>query len=58
MFEKYKDVLSVLEVCEALHIGKNTAYDYLKKGVIKSIKVGKKYLVPKCYLIDFVNKYR
>ncbi len=58
MFEKYKDVMSVLEVCEALHIGKNTVYNYLKKGVIKSIRVGKKYLIPKCFLVDFINTYR
>jgi excisionase family DNA binding protein len=58
MFDKYKDVLSVNEVCEALHIGKNTIYEYLKTGVIKSIKVGKKYLIPKCFLIDFINQYR
>lgn len=58
MFDKYKDVLSVLELCEALQIGKNTAYEYLKNGVIKSIKIGKKYLIPKCFLIDFINTYR
>lgn len=58
MFEKYKDILSVVEACEALHIGKNTLYTYLKQGVIKSIRIGKKYLIPKEFLCDFVNRYR
>ncbi len=58
MFDKFKDVLTVVEACEALHIGKNTLYDYLKKGIIKSVKIGKKYLIPKICLIDFINQYR
>lgn len=58
MFDKYNDVLSVNDVCTALHIGKNTIYKFLKHGVIKSIKIGNKYLVPKMFLIDFVNTYR
>lgn len=58
MFEKYNDVLTVDETCTALNIGKNSLYKLLKIGAIKYIKVGKKYLVPKVYLIDFINKYR
>lgn len=58
MFEGYKDVLSVNDVCKALNIGKNTLYIFLKNETIKSIKIGKKYLIPKVYLIDFINEYR
>ncbi|MBQ6753258.1 MAG: helix-turn-helix domain-containing protein [Clostridia bacterium] len=58
MFESYKDVLTVDDVCRALSLGKNTVYSLLKNGTIKSIKVGKKYLIPKLYLIDFVNNSR
>lgn len=58
MFEKFKDVLTVVEACEALHIGKNTLYSLLKSGIIKSIKIGKKYLIPKIYLVDYINQYR
>ncbi len=58
MFDDYSDVLTVTDLCDALCIGKNTAYELLKLDVIKNIKVGRKYLIPKVCLIDFVNKYR
>ena len=54
MFDKYPDVLTVDQVCDALSIGKNTVYQLLKKNQIKHIKVGKKFLVPKIFLIDFI----
>ena len=58
MFDDYKDVLTVDEVCKALSAGKNSVYKMLKDGLIKYIKVGKKYLIPKICLIDFINRYR
>lgn len=58
MFDTYKDVLTVEEVCKALSMGKNTLYGLLQKGKIKSIKIGRKYFVPKVCLIDFVNSIR
>ncbi len=58
MFSNYKDVLTVKETCTALKIGKNSLYKLLKIGTIKYIKVGRKYLIPKVYLIDYINKYR
>ncbi|MBQ9946467.1 MAG: helix-turn-helix domain-containing protein [Clostridia bacterium] len=58
MFENFSDVLTVEDVCSALCLGKNTAYELLKLNVIKSIKLGRKYLIPKVYLVDFVEKYR
>ncbi len=58
MFEDYRDIMTVNEVCIALSVGKNTLYRLLKIGSIKHIKVGKKFLIPKVCLIDFINKYR
>lgn len=58
MFESYKDVLTVDEVCSALSLGRNSVYDLLHSGEIKSIRIGKKYLIPKVYLIDFINLNR
>lgn len=55
MFEQYKDILTVDEVCKALTMGKNTIYKLLRDNTIKSIKVGKKYFIPKIALIDFIN---
>lgn len=58
MFDSLKDVLSVDEACKALGIGKNKMYELLNKNIIMSIRVGKKYCIPKEFLIDFVNSFR
>lgn len=55
MFENYNDVLTVSEACKALRIGKNSLYRLLKDESIKSIKIGTKYLIPKIYLIEYLN---
>jgi len=54
MFDSYPDVVSVEEIQQILRIGKNAVYQLLKDGAIKSIKVGKRYVVPKKYIIDFL----
>ncbi|MDD6526350.1 MAG: helix-turn-helix domain-containing protein [Oscillospiraceae bacterium] len=58
MFNNYKDILTVDEACAALSIGKNSIYKLLKTGTIKSIKIGRKYIIPKIYLIDYINRFR
>lgn len=58
MFENFKDVLTINEACTALSMGKNTLYKLIKLGRLKCIQVGKKYLIPKVCLIDFINKCR
>ncbi|MDL2219753.1 helix-turn-helix domain-containing protein [Ruminococcaceae bacterium OttesenSCG-928-O06] len=49
------DVLTVDQLIEYLPIGRNNIYALLKSGVIKSIKVGRKYIIPKKYLLDFLE---
>ena len=58
MFDCFRDVFSVLEACNALHIWNITLYNLLKSGIINSIRIGKKYLIPKIYLIDYIDKHR
>ena len=55
-FEDYPDVVSVEEIQQMLRIGKNAVYTLLKDGVIKSVKVGKRYIVPKKYVVEFLLK--
>lgn len=55
MLNKYKDILSVKDLCEILDIGKNTAYRLLKNGDIKSIRIGNKYKIPKRYLLEYLK---
>ncbi len=53
MLDKYKDIMTVADLCEALGIGKNTAYKLLKSGEIKSVRIGRIYKIPK----QCVEKY-
>lgn len=55
MFEKYKDVVSVDDLCNMLDIGKNSAYKLLQNKQIKSIRIGKVYKIPKRYVLDYLN---
>ena len=56
VFDSYPDVVSVEEIRQMLRIGKNAVYTLLKDGEIKSIKVGKRYIVPKKYVTEFLIK--
>ena len=54
LFETYPDVVSIDEIQQMLRIGKNAVYELLKTQKLKSIKVGKRYIVPKKYVFDFL----
>ena len=58
ILNKYPDILTVKDVMEILRVGKNTAYQLLNSGEIRSRKVGKKYLIPKKSVIDYINSIR
>lgn len=57
MFEDYKDVLTAQEAREALSIGMNSMYKLLHEGKVKSIRIGSKFLIPKKFLVDFINSH-
>ena len=54
ILKEYPDVLSVQEVAKILRIGKNKAYGLVNDGIISSIKMGGKIIVPKLSLIQFL----
>ena len=54
MLAEYNDILKPEDVKKILQIGRNTVYDYLKNGTIKSIMVAGKYRIPKLYLLEFM----
>lgn len=55
MFEKYKDVVNIIELCEMLDIGRNKAYELVNTGLIKSIRIGKIHKIPKQSVINYIN---
>lgn len=48
------EILTVLEIAKILRIGKNSVYELIKSGKLCSIQVGRKIIVPKACLIDFL----
>lgn len=55
MLDSYSDVLTVNDVMNILHIGRNKAYELLRSRVIPSIRIGKKYVIPKNLMIEFLS---
>lgn len=55
-FRGHPDLMTVKEIQNILHIGRSKAYAMLQNGEIKSIRAGVKYLIPKPYLIEFLNE--
>ncbi len=55
IFKEYPDIVSVEQLCKMLHIGKNTAYNLLKNGMINTVRVGRQYRIPKKEVIKYIN---
>ena len=49
-------VLSVDELTEILGIGRNTAYDLIRCGRIRSVRIGHKIRIPKDSLLEFLQE--
>lgn len=47
----YNDILLPEDVQKILHTGRNTVYQYLAQGKIRSPRIGGKYKIPKLYLL-------
>lgn len=46
-FDRLPEVLSVSETATLLRVGRNTAYDAIRRNEIPSIRLGARLLVPK-----------
>jgi excisionase family DNA binding protein len=55
MFKNEPDVLTVPDVVRLLKLGKNTVYKLINDGTINSIKMGKKIIIPKVCLVEFLT---
>lgn len=58
MLSQYDAVLTVTELQEILGVGRNTAYSLLRSGAVPSIKVGKKYRIPKDAVLHYLAQRR
>ena len=54
MFKNEPDILTVPDVIRLLKLGRNSVYALIKEGRIGSIKQGKKIIVPKVCLVEYL----
>ena len=48
-------VLKVDELAKILSIGRNTAYELVRSGKIRSVKIGRTYRIPLTAVDDYLN---
>lgn len=49
-------VLSVQQLAAVLQIGRNSAYELVKSGQIRSIRIGRTIRIPQTALFDYLNQ--
>jgi len=49
-------VMTVPEMAEILQIGRNAAYDLVKSGAVRSIRIGRNIRIPQAALLDYLNR--
>lgn len=55
MFANYPDILSVNDIRHALGIGRTKAYELIRSGEIRSIRIGSTIRIPKKSLLDYLE---
>ena len=58
IFSNYPDVVSIEDLTQMLRIGRNKAYELVNTNAIKSIKIGRKYIIPKFRVIEFLQNIK
>ena len=47
ILDNYSDVLTTVDLMSILHTGRTLTYKMLKEGTIKSVRAGRRYIIPK-----------
>ena len=50
------DILLIPDLCKAPRIGRTKAYELVRSGQIKSIRVGNSIRIPKTFLLDYISR--
>lgn len=56
MLDNWDDFLTVEELCELLKIGRNAAYALLGSGELKALRNGRKWIIPKEAIKEYVRR--
>lgn len=54
MFPEYSDIVDVRQLQEMLGISRHLAYDLINDGVIRGVKIGNAFKIPKVNVIRYV----
>ena len=57
MFNQFPDIMSIKDLQGALGIVRTKAYELIRTGEIRSIRIGKAIRIPKKALLDYVNGF-
>ena len=52
MFEDYGDIVSIQDVMKMLGVGRSAVYSMLQDGTLRSVRIGRKYIIPKQSVIE------
>jgi len=55
MFDTYKDVVTINDVCSMLAIGKSRAYRLLREGELRGFKIGRTWKITKDSVIEYIS---
>lgn len=55
MYNNLPLVMTVPEMAEILQIGRNTAYDLVKSGAIRSIHIGRTIRISQAALLEYLD---
>lgn len=57
ILDKCPDILTVMEAAEVSRIGRTMMYRFIRSGQIRCVKIGKKILIPRIYLQEFIANH-
>ena len=53
--EDLPEVLTIRELARILRIGLNSAYNLVRQGQVKSVKIGKQYRIPRRSVQEYME---
>ena len=58
MLEEYDALLSIQELRDILHIGRNAAYDLLNDGTIPAFRIGRNWKIPRESVEAYIGQWK
>ena len=56
MLDQYPDLLTIKDLQKALRVGRSKAYELIRSGEIRSIKIRNAIRIPKVSIVDYIRR--